>query len=71
MPQWQCPHAVPHAFRHTPHTLRGPIGNSTEDDAHSCVTHNCIWLGPSPDLLCCFDALATCVPNSLRPPRLL
>ena len=29
-PQWQGPHAVPPSFRRTPHTVRGPIGSSTE-----------------------------------------
>eukprot|EP00959_Pyramimonas_sp_CCMP1952_P268139 5606560-Pyramimonas_sp.AAC.1 len=35
-------------LRHAPHTLRGPIGSNTEDDVRNCVTHNCMWLGPSP-----------------------
>jgi len=47
-PQWRCSHASRHEFRHTTHTVRGPIGSSTEDDTHNSVTHNCIWLGPSP-----------------------
>eukprot|EP00959_Pyramimonas_sp_CCMP1952_P253100 5287281-Pyramimonas_sp.AAC.1 len=29
-PQWLRSHAGPPQFRHTPHTFRGPIGNSTE-----------------------------------------
>ena len=29
-PQWQGSHASPGPFRHTPHTVRGPIESSTE-----------------------------------------
>eukprot|EP00959_Pyramimonas_sp_CCMP1952_P005137 108126-Pyramimonas_sp.AAC.1 len=25
------------------------MGSFTEGDIHNCGTHNCIWLGPSPD----------------------
>eukprot|EP00959_Pyramimonas_sp_CCMP1952_P328644 6880530-Pyramimonas_sp.AAC.1 len=30
-PQWQGSRAVPRSFRHTRHTLRGPMGNPTEN----------------------------------------
>ena len=29
-PQWPCPHTVSNPFQRTPHTVRCPIGSSTE-----------------------------------------
>eukprot|EP00959_Pyramimonas_sp_CCMP1952_P442065 9254295-Pyramimonas_sp.AAC.1 len=38
----------PHKSRHSPRTLRGPIGSASECGAYNDGAHNCIWLGPSP-----------------------
>eukprot|EP00959_Pyramimonas_sp_CCMP1952_P138284 2894133-Pyramimonas_sp.AAC.1 len=38
------------AFHPLSTALRGSIGNATEEDIHKCGTHNCIWLGLSPQV---------------------
>ena len=48
-PQWQGPHASPRQFRHTPHTVRGPIGSSTEGPSGR-VRMRFLPLGPSVEL---------------------
>eukprot|EP00959_Pyramimonas_sp_CCMP1952_P036488 763696-Pyramimonas_sp.AAC.1 len=41
----------PDKVRHTPHTFRGPVGNSSGCGEYNDGAHNCTWLGPSPSYI--------------------